>query len=570
VDERSDQSSSIAIPGIGTISRRTLIVTVVIVAALLRMMWAWRHGLSIEMEGAEYARIGENLLKGRGYVGMFNNGTQLNFPPLYPLMIGAVSILTGSSEVAARVVNIACGAALVIPAFGIAERLYGRRVGVTVAALVALHPTLIAGGASTYAEGPYLTFLLTAVFWMITWVARRQLRAIVLAGVFFGLAYLIRPEGIVMAGGFVGAMLAATAVAAIPARDRRATLLAAIALSATVFLVALPNIVFLTHATGKIRVQAKGTLAYQWGQRINSGMPYLEAVSGIGDDLSEQGVFMRSNLEVLNSAAPTTRQYVAFLLKAARRNVRDLDHALVDEHAFGSPALFVLVVIGLLRSPWDRRRMLLEGVLVLTISLNILVLLTVQALWFRYFYPFLGVLLIWAANGAEEIGQWSRASAASVIDGARRLALIGRVVTWGAVATVLAFAAWSTPSVGQFNESQFPERVRAGRWIASQSHEPWIMDSGLQTAYYAGGNLKSLPYANSDTALRYIAKQKPDFIVLHSFGKSDFPYGANWFDNAIPDQRAVLVHREPLTHMEEIKIYRWVDPPQSGQARISQ
>jgi hypothetical protein len=51
----------------------------VLLAVAIRVAWAFEHGLAIEQEGAEYARIAENLLAGRGYVGMFNNGVQLNF-----------------------------------------------------------------------------------------------------------------------------------------------------------------------------------------------------------------------------------------------------------------------------------------------------------------------------------------------------------------------------------------------------------------------------------------------------------------------------------------------------------
>src|SRR5271157_2566192 len=113
--------------GLGTMSSRTLIVVAVIVAALLRIAWALRHGLVLDQEGVEYARIAENLLAGRGYVGILNNGTQLNFAPLYPLMIAALSLVVRNSELAARLTCIAFGATLVIPMFKIADRLYGRR-----------------------------------------------------------------------------------------------------------------------------------------------------------------------------------------------------------------------------------------------------------------------------------------------------------------------------------------------------------------------------------------------------------------------------------------------------------
>ena len=48
----------------------------------------WRTG-AIDKEGAEYARLAENLRNGVGFVGIAMPGTQLLFNPLYPLLIAA-------------------------------------------------------------------------------------------------------------------------------------------------------------------------------------------------------------------------------------------------------------------------------------------------------------------------------------------------------------------------------------------------------------------------------------------------------------------------------------------------
>src|SRR5262245_60548334 len=113
---------------IDTPAKRWLLPAAVLVALITRIAWAAAHGLTIEQEGAEYARIAENLLAGKGYVGIFDNGVQLNFPPLYPLMIAMVSFFVGNAEIAARAINIVLGALLVIPIFKIAEMVHGRKV----------------------------------------------------------------------------------------------------------------------------------------------------------------------------------------------------------------------------------------------------------------------------------------------------------------------------------------------------------------------------------------------------------------------------------------------------------
>ena len=81
--------------------------------------WAYWQTGAIESEGAEYARIAENLRSGVGYVGLVTPGAQLNFNPLFPLLIAGTSFVTHNYELAGRVVALIMGALLPLPVFGI-------------------------------------------------------------------------------------------------------------------------------------------------------------------------------------------------------------------------------------------------------------------------------------------------------------------------------------------------------------------------------------------------------------------------------------------------------------------
>jgi hypothetical protein len=537
------------------LSSSVLIVAAVVVAALLRIFWTMRFSHALEQEGVEYTRLAENLLAGRGYIGIFANGTQLNFPPLYPLLIAGVSLIVRSTELAAHVINIAAGVALIPPAFKIAEQLYGRPAAIVVAVFLTLHPVLIAGSASAFAEIPYLTLLIYALFFLMRWISGRRTLHAALAGAFFGLAYLVRPEAFVLVGEFTALMI----LAALMAKDRRALLRSGLAMPVVFAVLAAPNIIFLTRATGKIRIEAKGTLAYAWGSRMNQGMPYMESANGIGEDLSDQGVFMRPNRDVITSTSYTSREYLAFVLKALKRNVGPIEQKVVDEHAFGSPLLFMLVVIAIFRAGWSRQRLLLDGVLVVTAATVLLILGTVQETWFRYYYSLLGIFLIWGGKGAIDIGDWASTTLGSVTSKERIRRLAGPVATALAVAGVLGLAWRNLSAISQFQESGCSECVRAGRWLATQppAHKR-VMGGELRVSYYSGADLMYLPYARPELAIRYIAKKKPDFIVLDNYTFNGFPYTREWFEKGIPDPRARLIHEE-LGH-NQFKIYRWVDP----------
>jgi Dolichyl-phosphate-mannose-protein mannosyltransferase len=564
--DRMTRPASASLPGP---RRGVVLAAAVIVALLLRVWWALAHGLAIENEGAEYARLGMNLFEGRGYVGMLNNGTQLNFPPLYPLLIAVLSLITRDAEIAARTVNVVLASLLVIPMFRIAEQVHGWRVAVAVAALVVLHPVLIAAGASTYAEGPYLTLSAFAVMYLLRWVDRRQVVHAITAGVFFGLAYLIRPEAFVTVGLFAACGLM---MAAVIGHERRSALMATIGLVGAFALVAAPYVVFLTATTGQFRLQAKGTVAYGWGERMNRGMSYTESALGIGPDLQGEGVFMRPNLDVMRSTSYTASEFASYIAKAARRNLLPIVRTLTAQSDVGSPWLFILVAIGLFRTVWDRRRLVLEGILLVVAALAVALLLTVQELWFRYYIVALGFLLLWAGKGAIELAAWGRDTFIRIAGRVRFANGVGSVCAAMAMLLVLATAARALPWNVQFAESHNRERREAGLWLAQQRPSPtWVMDVSLQVGFYAGANVAYLPFAEADVALRYIEKQRPDYIVLLGAEPGGLPYAAKWFQEGIPDPRAVLVYDEGTaayydpgtSSTERIKIYSWVDPTTS-------
>ena len=567
--ERSHDLTRGAEPASWSERRRSVaLASAVGVALLLRAWWALNHGLAIENEGAEYARIGMNVLEGRGYIGMLNNGTQLNFPPLYPLSIALLSLITGNAEIAARTINVVLGALLVIPMFRMAEQIYGWREALAVAALIVLHPVLIAAGASTYAEGPYLTLTAFATMYVLRWVEQRRLVHAITAGVFFGLGYLVRPEAFLAVGMFAAAGL----IMAVVTRERRTPLIATLGLVGAFAVLAAPNVAFLTSTTGQFRLQAKGTLGYYWGERMNRGMSYMESALGIGPQLQEEGVFMRPNLEVMKSTKYSASQYLSFIIRAARRNLLPIARTLTAQADVGSPWLFLLVAMGLFRTAWDRRRLVLEGNLLAVAALSVAVLLAIQELWFRYYLVAIGFLLLWAGKGATELASWGRDTFVRVTGSARFAAGVGAICAAIAMVLVLATAARALPSNVQFAESHNRERRQAGLWLAQQQPSPtWVMDVGVQVGYYANAHVAYLPFAEEGTALRYIDKRKPDYIVLLGAEPGGLPYTAKWFKDGIPDSRAVLVYDEGTATsydtgtslMERIKIYRWVDPATS-------
>ena len=180
----------------GTILSRLPLLLIFLLAFTLRLLSALLLTGTIDGEGAEYARIAENLLNGTGYVGIVTPGAELMFPPLFPLLIAAITLLAHHSEIAGRLISVTMGALLVLPVFYIALHLYSRRVALVAAMLAACHPLLVGFASTVFSETTYLTLVLSGAYWGLRCLSLQTVRTFLLAGVFFSLAYLTRPEAV--------------------------------------------------------------------------------------------------------------------------------------------------------------------------------------------------------------------------------------------------------------------------------------------------------------------------------------------------------------------------------------
>jgi len=239
----------------GTGRPRLLLLLILFLAFSLRLLSVLFLTGSIDTEGAEYARIAENLLNGTGYVGMATPGTELMFPPLFPLLIAGVSVLTHQLEMAGRLISITAGTLLVLPVFYIALQLYQRNVAYVAATLAACHPLLVGYASTVFVETTYMSLVLSGAYWSLRCLSSVTARAFLLAGSFFGLAYLCRPEAALYPFLTILFLTAATFVT----KHRQVGQVARLcSLLLTVSLIlASPYVTWLSVQTGQIRWEGK-------------------------------------------------------------------------------------------------------------------------------------------------------------------------------------------------------------------------------------------------------------------------------------------------------------------------
>jgi 4-amino-4-deoxy-L-arabinose transferase-like glycosyltransferase len=549
-------------------SLRTFLVPSLIVAVSLGVRAAafmhWGMG-AIESEGAEYARIAENLRHGLGYVGIVTPGPELMFPPLFPWLIAGFSFLTRDYVWAGRLVSLVFGALLPLPAFGIASRLFNRRVGLIAAALFMLHPLFIGLSYTVLTEGPYATLLLSAVYLVLRALDRPTLRMWSSVGAAFGVAYLLRPEAV--APLMIAVFLALVATeGGLFIRGRRA----AVAILAFLVL-ASPEVIFLYNKTDHLRLEGKSAVTSPLAVLIldkeagrgpggTPALDYTEAVkwgsAAIDSDMRRIGIWLRPEVDVARDRI-STRDLARIVRAAIRQNTPSFLQAL-SSRWLGAPFLPALALLGAFRRPWRRSMAAKHFYFAIVPATAILASFAVLWIFTRYYFAIVPFLLIYAANGLEAIASWTKASLS-----ASQVTVSSDLVAWlipsvlGLI--ILVYPATAIRSLYEFKEGSPANRVvrDAGLWIKQQQKRPvTIMDRAAPLAFHAGAQFVYFPYCSGDLALRFLDDAKVDYVVLRR--EENFtPYYDEWLAKGIPDPRAQPVYVSSGKNPGDIVVFRW-------------
>jgi len=548
-----------AAPGLG--SRRAILFLLIILLAgfVLRLTWWLTETPVISLEGAEYVRMAENLFAGHGLVGNFE-GPETMYTPLLPVLTAAAMVLVHDGRLAGQLVALAFGIALIPVAYFLARLLYGTRVALIAAALVAAHPVLVKLSGSIYTESVYVTFFLAAIFFGLRALELRRLVDAALTGGLFGLAYLTRPEAFAYPLFFAFVFCACGFVR----KSWRRGAAAAFLTLAIFALLAAPYVAYLDVETGSPRLEGKWNINYTMAQNFRAGMSDFEGRYGVKPDLTLEGPLLAPYRFAAFTPYPHgTMDKLKTLLFMAKRQKDGVYDNLVSP-SLGSPLLLVLVVIALFRGAWSNRRLAQESIL-LVMALSILVLmLTGPGLMFRFLFPLVPLFLIWAAKGLDEFRDWVRG--AETAGPSRRAfmprpAAVAAALQLGVAATMIGFSAWSSRTEFEFAIEQSSAAMAerdAGLWLAQRHPETKrIATRFVMLPYYARGTLINLPYADETTTLRYIAQKQIDYVVVENVFARSFPVIQQWLARGIPDPHAHRIYDHADAAGDRVAIYAW-------------
>lgn len=503
------------------------VVVALLVAAGVRLAAALLLSGAIDSEGAEYARIAQNLLAGAGYTGMATPGQQLFFPPLFPYLIAGLSLVVGDAETAGRIVSLVAGSLLVLPVYAISLRLYGQKAAVIAGWLTALHPVLIYYSTTVYCEPLFLSLIATAIYLSTRAADNPTAGNASLSGMAYGLAYLVRPEALTFAVIAVGVIVLARRLDGRNVPWRRLSLLPLVALIVTA-----PYITWLSFQTGGLRLEIKSALNLATAARIQQGMPSDQATLGIAHDLATEGTYIQPNISAIRDFSLRSDAFAQLLIRQSEEMINGATSILAGGPATGSPMLFALAVLGLFARAWRRSTIPHHLHLVCIGALSIAGTLFIYYQNIRFYLLPLVFMCIWASFGSLVVGNWASGTARAVLDRAAVAASAASVArALVLLGVILPSSVWA---IRAFSSDVASRAIQhAGEQLAEQTSIE-IADTSTVLAFHARAPFVWLPYSDGETALRFLRKEGVTHVVVDEAFTETRPYLRDWVEHGVP------------------------------------
>ncbi len=522
---------------------RALLIVVLLAAFAARVASALRVPI-IEVDGAYWAGLGGALAGGDPRAGW-----SAAWPPLYPTCIAFAALVArtlggtltpATLEACARAVSAIAGTLMLVPLAVIARRMLPPRGAAIALALAAFHPRLIEYSAAALSEMTYALLLVSGLALLVAGdSARPRLARDAGAGACFGLAFCVRPEGLLLAAALWLGGLVSRAPRSGAARWRPAFALAAL-------VAALPYLLFLHAETGRWSLGEKAGYNF-W----HAYAAEYDAAFAVPLDLARR---VNDSPELTRELRSPAVHALAFALRrpglVLGRGVRNLGIILASSIPVAVYWPFALLaVIGAFVMPW-------RGGPVAWVLAVLPLLYAPLSVDRRFFVPVVPLLLIFAAGGVI-------AGEAALERALRDAARARRIVSVALTALLALGFGYALVRAGRSNDG--PEQRAAGEWLraawsadrraahggearaaGAAGARPVVMTLKPWVAFYSGGLILTLPDASPDSLLRCARREGADVLVVDERAvRSSRRQLGPLLDPARAPEGLTLMHREP-------------------------
>jgi hypothetical protein len=437
-----------------------------------------------------YLASGMSLAEGDGFAR--GGHPELHFPPLIPALLGGAGEVVPEPHTGAVILTWLTGTVLIVPLALLGRRLGGERAGIAVAWVAALAPGLATTPAARGAgsESEYTLLVLASTALVVAAAGRARSAPVAAtalaagAGLCLGLAYLARPEGLLLAVPLGLALV----VALRPDRRAAGRALAAFAIPLAVCVV--PYAAYLHSHSGRWELTAKtqDRSIEAWHAVARNDREARDRELYTPDATGWDFPAERSSLTALARDDPAA--YAGIV----RTNLWMLATNLAGWWLLPLP-VWVLAA----RGAWRRRR---SGTVRLLVAVALVPVVTSLAFFVQPRYLLVTTAVACVLAGAE---------LASLAPGRWR-----SVITVAAGVMLLAASAGAfMGNGGWWHPVDHTDQRRAGEWIAAHTRpDDRVMARSFVVEHYAERATVAMPYDDLDGILAFARHYGVRWLVV--------------------------------------------------------
>ncbi len=518
-------------------------------AVLLRLGLSLALPRVIKYDEPTNLLLGYNLLAGNGYT--YSGYPELHFPPLHPIFAGLFYLLTGDFEMASNFENALFGGLLLLPVFAIARRIYGLQTAWLATVLLAIFPPLTInvlywGGMS---EPPFMLLLFGGLALLLAGLEDDRLGMFAAAGAVLGLAYLTREEAVAFFGMFSIFALVWLWKGVKSCTSRTWYALGLFALPFV--LLAAPYIWYLHVHTGQWMISGKLNITWKSGGDDDRGKSFDHLYNSL--DSSGEEINWLSRERFQGSVVEKVLTNPGGLVHRIIQHGRSLKEKFFTGTSF-CWVLIPLVVVGLFKQPWSRRRLRYEAFLI-TIPVVLMLVFLPFGFSVRYFAPAYPVLLVWTAKGALELGGWLQDTVELWRGKFLPNQYLRAVLGWLPAGVVALFLTLTIPvAADRWIRATYFGDKEAGRWL--KAHTPAdakVMATDLAVALYAGRRWVPSPNTDWIRFMKYARVRGANYLVVQD----------SWLEERRPELGSILRKGTPELEL----LFSFEEPNRPGPIR---
>ncbi|MEZ5428798.1 MAG: glycosyltransferase family 39 protein [Pyrinomonadaceae bacterium] len=446
----------------------------------------FRNDLIPGADQIQYIQLGQKFAHGNFY-GVLDT----YWPPLFPMMIGALTHFIDSLILPSAIIAVVAGSLAVPLTYYLAKQSYGPSVAWIAAGIAFFYPHLINAVLMIGTENVYLLWIVGAVYFGWWGLKKNSAKIFFLTGMLIGLGYLTRPE----AFGYLAFFALFAFISDFRKKKvvSRSSLARIGALLLGFIILATPYIVYLRAETGHWTISGKMGINFAGGE--------------FNEEAEEEEIVVES--KPIENKSKVTVLFLTFFYSLI---------VIQKIFAYLLPfLLMVFVVLGLFADTWNKERFKREGYLIVFCMFTVLgyALSASQA---RYFYILLPIFFGWMACGILYFRDWLEESTkgwipnkASFLLGVQPFVALSLIFIYVYMLPINSF----THSAEKKWKSRGYEERAAGLWIKENSQRrPLIFSTTMRPAFYSEGKQLFPGKDNLEDLLASLKNDKADYVVF--------------------------------------------------------